>query len=368
MNGTGMLNIGDGAAAGIIDPATVYIAMSGASSTINFNHNEANYVFGTAINDVAGQTPASGSVNFIGTGTTTLTAVSNYTSATNVNAGKLVIASGASIADSILTTVNSGGTLSGAGGVGNVNVASGGTIAQSAGNTLTVKDITFAAGSTYQVGVTPNGQTGSIAANSATLNGGTVQVLAGSGNYAPGTSFTILSATAGVTGQFADAVNTNFAFLSAGLDYVDPNNVNLAITRNSTSFASVAQTQNQRNCNGRRRPARWQYRVRRGRSARHRWSSYGVRCIVRRSARQCTRRADQHLADRRRYNQQPPGVGLWRRSTPGCAYDKGDWLRCGRFCIAELCRYQQNAGGQVAMDGAKPGRSAASVRHLFALG
>ncbi len=246
MNGTGILNIGDGAAAGIIDPATVYIAMSGASSTINFNHNEANYVFGTAINDVAGQTPASGSVNFIGTGTTTLTAVSNYTSATNVNAGKLVIASGASIADSILTTVNSGGTLSGAGGVGNVNVASGGTIAQSAGNTLTVKDITFAAGSTYQVGVTPNGQTGSIAANSATLNGGTVQVLAGSGNYAPGTSFTILSATAGVTGQFADAVNTNFAFLSAGLDYVDPNNVNLAITRNSTSFASVAQTQNQR--------------------------------------------------------------------------------------------------------------------------
>jgi T5SS/PEP-CTERM-associated repeat protein len=244
--GSGTLNIGEGQKAGIIDPATAYIAMSGASSTINFNHNEANYTFGTAINDVAGSTPVSGSVNFIGSGTTTLTAVSDYSVATNINAGKVIVASGASIANSSLTTVNSGGTLSGAGNVGNVNVASGGTIAQAVGNTLTVKDIGFAAGSIYQVGVNPGGQTGRIAANTATLNGGTVQVLAGSGNYAAGTSFTILSTTGGVTGQFADVVNTNLAFLSAGLDYADPNNVNLAIARNSTSFASVAQTQNQR--------------------------------------------------------------------------------------------------------------------------
>lgn len=241
-DGTGTLNIGAGAAAGTIEAD---IEMSGASSTINFNHNEANHVFANVIRDLAPGV-ISGSVNFIGTGTTTLTGVSTYTSATNVNAGRLIVASGASIADSVLTTVNSGGTLSGAGSVGNVSVTNGGTIAQSAGNTLTVKDITFAAGSIYQVGVTSGGQTGSIAANAATLNGGTVQVLAGSGNYAPGTSFTILSTTNGVTGQFADAVNTNFAFLSAGLDYADPNNVNLAITRNATSFASVANTLNQR--------------------------------------------------------------------------------------------------------------------------
>lgn len=244
--GSGTLNIGAGQKAGIIDPTTAYIAMSGAASTINFNHNEANYTFGTAINDIAGSAPISGSVNFLGTGTTTLTAVSDYTSATNINAGKVVIAQGASIANSSLTTVNSGATLSGAGSVGNVNVASGGIIAPTGFNTLTVKDITFAAGSIYQVGIDPGGQTGRIAANTAALNGGTVQVLAGSGNYAPGTSFTILSTTGGVTGQFADVVNTNLAFLSAGLDYADPNNVNLAIARNATSFASVALTQNQR--------------------------------------------------------------------------------------------------------------------------
>ncbi|HWV51691.1 autotransporter domain-containing protein [Pseudorhodoplanes sp.] len=240
--GHGTLNIGAGGAAGTVDGT---VTMGGASPTINFNHNESNYIFSNVISTHAGQ-PVGGSVNFIGSGTTTLTAVNTYTSATNVNAGKLVIANGASIADSVLTTVNSGGTLSGAGSVGNVSVASGGTIAQSAGNTLTVKDITFAAGSIYNVGINPTGGTGSIAANSATLNGGTVQVLAGSGNYAPGTSFTILSTTGGVTGQFANAVNTNFAFLSAGLDYADPSKVNLAITRNATSFASVALTQNQR--------------------------------------------------------------------------------------------------------------------------
>ncbi len=242
--GSGTLNIGTGAAAGIIDGT---VKMFGGNSTINFNHNEANYTFANVIQDWApGLAPVTGSVNFLGTGTTTLTAVNTYTSATNINAGTLNIASGASIADSVLTSVNTGGTLSGAGSVGNVNVASGGTIAQNGSDRLTVKDITFAAGSTYQVGINPNGQNGSIAANTATLNGGTVQVNAGSGNYAPGMTYTILSTTGGVTGHFADAVSTNLVFLNAGLDYTDPNEVNLALTRNGTSFASVGLTPNQR--------------------------------------------------------------------------------------------------------------------------
>lgn len=241
-NGYGTLNIGSGGAAGIVDGT---IRMGGAAPTINFNHNETDYAFASIIEDV-GVAPVNGSVNFIGTGTTTLTAVSTYTSATNIDAGTLVVASGASIANSSLTTVNSGATLAGAGAVGNVNVASGGIIAPTGFNTLTVKDITFASGSIYQVGINPAGQTGSIAANTATLNGGTVQVNAGSGNYTVGTSYTILSTTGGVTGQFADAVGTNLAFLTASLDYTDSSKVDLAITRNATSFASIAQTANQR--------------------------------------------------------------------------------------------------------------------------
>lgn len=245
-NGTGTLNIGAGGAAGIVDPATAYVAMSGASSTINFNHNELNYAFGIAVTDAAGLAPTTGSVNFIGSGTTTLTAANTYTSATNINAGRLVIAEGASIANSSLTTVNDKATLAGAGSVGDVAVKAGATIAPTALKTLTVKGITFADGSTYQVAVNAAGETSSIAADTAALNG-TVQVTAGSGNYAAGTTYTILTTTnaAGVTGTFDNTVISDFAFLNAALTY-DPNKVNLALTRNSASFASVGLTANQR--------------------------------------------------------------------------------------------------------------------------
>jgi outer membrane autotransporter protein len=239
--GHGTLNIGTGGAAGIVDGT---IQMSGASSTINFNHNEANYTFSSAITDFfSGSPPTDGSVNFIGTGTTTLTAVNTYMSATNVNAGKLVIAEGASIANSSLTTVNTGGTLAGAGSVGDVDVKSGGTIAPTALKTLTVKDITFADGSTYQVVVNAAGENSKIAADSAALNGA-VKVMAGSGNYALGTTYTILTTTGSVSGTFDSSVVSDFAFLTVGLDY-DTNKVDLSLTRNNASFESVAHTANQ---------------------------------------------------------------------------------------------------------------------------
>lgn len=244
--GQGTLNIGAGGAAGTIDGM---IRLVGASALVNFNHTDANYTFANAINDwdhANGIGTASGSVNFIGSGTTTLTAVSDYSVATNINAGKVIVASGASIANSSLTTVNSGGTLAGAGSVGNVMVANGGTIAQNGSDKLTVKDITFAAGSIYRVGINPNGQNGSIVANTATLNGGTVQVNAGTGNFAPGMTYTILNTAGGVTGQFANTVSTDLVFLSAGLDYTNANKVDVALTRNATSFASIAATANQR--------------------------------------------------------------------------------------------------------------------------
>lgn len=166
LGGSGALNIGTGGAAGTIDAGTE-IVRRGASAIINFDHNEANYIFANAINDQSGVV-AAGSVNFLGTGTTTLTAVSGYGAATNVNAGRLELAEGASIANSSLTAVGSGATLSGAGAVGNVTVAGGGTIAPTAGKTLTVKDLTLQSGSTYLVGIDAQGQNGKIVATGAT--------------------------------------------------------------------------------------------------------------------------------------------------------------------------------------------------------
>ncbi|MEI9923181.1 MAG: autotransporter domain-containing protein [Bradyrhizobium sp.] len=241
--GVGTLNIGAGGNAGTI---TAPIFMGGASSTINFNHNQANYVFSSVIADNTAGAPTTGSVNFIGSGNTTLTAVNTYTSATNVTAGTLTVAAGGSIANSSLTTISSGATLAGAGSLGNVSVANGATVAPTGTGTLTTKAITFAAGSTYQVGITAGGQNSKIAATTATLQGGTVQVNAGTGNYVAGTSYTILSATGGVTGKFASLVGTNMLFLNSALDYSNPDQVNLSLTRNNVSFASVGTTANQR--------------------------------------------------------------------------------------------------------------------------
>ena len=143
-------------------------------------------------------------------------------------------------------TVNAGGTLAGTGTVGNVTIASGGTYApgNSIGTQTVAGNVTFAAGSTYAVEVNPAGQSDRIAATgTATLGGGTVAVLGQAGTYNNLTSYTILTAAGGVSGQFAGATS-NLAFLTPLLSY-GSNAVTLTLARNDVSFASVATTANQ---------------------------------------------------------------------------------------------------------------------------
>jgi outer membrane autotransporter protein len=71
-----------------------------------------------------------------------------------------------------------------------------------------------------------------------------VQVLAQGGSYARQTRYTILTANAGVTGKFT-GVTSNLAFLTALLSY-DSKDVFLTLVRNDVTFASAAQTPNQR--------------------------------------------------------------------------------------------------------------------------
>jgi len=96
-------------------------------------------------------------------------------------------------------------------------------------------NVAFAAGSTYQVEVNAAGQSDLIVASgSASITGGTVQVLAENGNYAASTSYTILTAAAGVTGSFS-TVTSNLAFLTPSLSY-GGTSVTLTMTRNDTGF------------------------------------------------------------------------------------------------------------------------------------
>jgi outer membrane autotransporter protein len=98
--------------------------------------------------------------------------------------------------------------------------AIGGNFTQMAGGTLAVR--VNAAGANDKL----------VAGGTATLNGGTVQVLALPGSYAPSTTYTIVTAAA-VNGTFAK-VASNFAFLTPTLLY-DAKNVYLVLLLTSSN-------------------------------------------------------------------------------------------------------------------------------------
>jgi outer membrane autotransporter protein len=183
----------------------------------------------------------SGAGDFIkaGTGSLMLTGDSSaFTGTTLIEAGLLSI--NGQLGGTLEIT---GGKLGGNGTIGNLSVS--GIVAP--GNsigTLHVGNVSLDPGSVYQVEVNAAGQSDQIiATGTATINGSTVQVLAGAGNYALQTQYTILTASGGRTGQFA-GVTSNLAFLDPALSY-DANNVYLTMTRNDTTLESVGRTRNQ---------------------------------------------------------------------------------------------------------------------------
>lgn len=172
----------------------------------------------------------------------TLTGAGTFSTGASVEAGLLSV-------DGTLTsptvTVDALGKLGGSGTIVGA-VTNNGTI--SAGNsigTLSVQgSVTFGAGSKLEVEVDPTGQEDLVAVTGgATINGGTVSVLAANGIYAPSTVYTIVSTTTGRTGVFS-GVTSNFAFLAPTLTY-DANNVYLTLDNNGIDFDSIGGTPNQ---------------------------------------------------------------------------------------------------------------------------
>lgn len=217
--GSTAIRVGDGSAAGTAYTATIAAKLIGASDLIKTD-----------------------------LGTLVLEGTHSYTGATRVDAGRLVV--NGSLAGSPLT-VNNGAVLGGTGMVGGIAAQSGGIVApgNSIGTLQVAGDVGFAAGSTYEVEINAEGQSDRItAAGTATIDGGTVKVLAARGSYQPSTTYTILTATGRRTGTFAD-VTSNFAFLAPTLSY-DANSVYLKLDRNGIDFASIGGTFNQRATGG----------------------------------------------------------------------------------------------------------------------
>jgi outer membrane autotransporter protein len=189
---------------------------------------------GTSSNDgvIASLTNTGGT--FANTGT--ITGAATVTGGTLVNDGAV---SGA-------IDIGKDGTLSGSGAVGGLTVASGGTLSPGPGiATTTVNgDVTFEKGSRFEVETNASGKSDRLAATgSVTIEGGTVQVLAGSGSYSLASQYTILTADS-VTGTFDD-VTTDLAFLTPTLSYAT-DAVTLGLYRNDVAFADVATTANGR--------------------------------------------------------------------------------------------------------------------------
>ncbi len=143
-------------------------------------------------------------------------------------------------------TFTNNGTVKGTGTIDG-NFSNDGILApgNSIGTMNVTGNYTHNAGATYQVETNAAGQSDKlVVTGTATLNGGTVSVLAESGVYKMGTNYNYTILTAGsVVGKFAN-VTSNLAFLTPSLSY-DPTNVYLLLTRNSTGFADVAATLNQ---------------------------------------------------------------------------------------------------------------------------
>jgi outer membrane autotransporter protein len=176
----------------------------------------------------------------VGTGILTIGGTTRYSGATIVRRGTLV--ANGNLTSSSGVFIDRDATLRGTGLLPSTVVS--GTVAP--GNsigTLTVNgNFVQNAGSVYQVEANNAGQSDRInVSGSATINGGTVQVLAQPGTYNRGTTYTILSASGGLSGTYA-GVTSNFAFLRPFLGY-DANNVYLSLLLGS--FAGGAQTSNQ---------------------------------------------------------------------------------------------------------------------------
>ena len=217
---TGTLQIGNGGTTGSVAGNIVN------NAALAFNRSD-DVTYGGVIS-------GTGSLTQAGPGQLTLTGNNTFTGGTTVNAGRLAV--NGSLASGV--AVLGGGNLGGTGTIGG-NVTVGGAI--SPGNSIGTINITGNytqnAGSTYQVEV--GGQSDLInVAGTATINGGTVAVQGVAG--ARQTTYTIVTATGGVTGTYS-GLTSNFAFVTPSLSY-NAQNVFLTL---QTSFAGGGGTGNQ---------------------------------------------------------------------------------------------------------------------------
>ncbi|UFZ01727.1 autotransporter domain-containing protein [Bradyrhizobium ontarionense] len=210
------------------------ILQLGGSGTATFDISQLGYT---------AQYRAFSTFNKIDNSAWTLTGTSTYSGDVNVNGGNLRI--DGNLASAASTTVNASGTLSGIGTVGRTTVASGGILAPGsgvAGTSLNVSgNLAFQSGAIYLVQVSPTAASTTNVSGTVTLGGATVNVAFAPGDYVA-KSYTILTATGGVSGSFASTVAANSTTLTRSLSY-DANNVYLNVALGYSGLAGLSGNQ-----------------------------------------------------------------------------------------------------------------------------
>ena len=190
----------------------------------------------------------SGSLLKSGAGTLTISGAHGFSGNTTVSAGGLTV--DGDLRGSAIT-LQDGTMLAGSGIVGGIDAASGSMVSVAGdglGTMLVDGDVAFASGSNLIVNANAAGEADMLSATgTVTIAGGTVQVLAAYGDYAPQTGYTIISGGT-VEGSF-DNVQTDLAFLMPTLQY-SATGVGLVLTRNDIAFADIAVTYNQASVGG----------------------------------------------------------------------------------------------------------------------
>ena len=217
----------------------------GAAGTLLYETDDEGSIFGPLSGTGLLRKRGSGELAIIGDS-------SAFSGRTQVEAGRLVILRDSKLGGTL--EISSGATLEGTGTVGTTTIAAGGTIEMGRQyGTLTVQgDLTMQPGSTYLVKAYPvpkSTYSDRIVVRGTANLGGAVLHVGPEGNFQPAQTYTILTADR-INGTFARA-SSSYAYLEPSLGYTDKA-VTLQLARRQedsreVSFASAAQTSNQRN-------------------------------------------------------------------------------------------------------------------------
>jgi uncharacterized protein with beta-barrel porin domain len=202
-----------------------------------------------------GQLSGTGDVEIEGNGTVVFDAPSTftYTGDTRINNGVLFLGTTSASSDTFIGA-NAGmigdGTLAG-------NLTNSGFLAPGDGiGTLAVGgNFTSNVNSTTQIQINSAGNTPGVnndliaVAGNANILGGDIFVQLSGGVFTTGTPYTFLTYGT-LSGPGFEDVTTNSAFLSAEVDDTVPGQLRLILTRNPTTYASVADTFNQSQVGG----------------------------------------------------------------------------------------------------------------------